>query len=58
MKIILVLMAVHVSNPNDVPGKAYLTFDSMKECERVLSTLEFDLKFKSFEVVGQCQKSY
>lgn len=56
MKVVLILIAMHINNPADRPGKATLEFDSMAQCEKVLSTLEYELKFKSFKVVGECQR--
>ena len=31
-------------------------FNDQKTCEQVLSTMKYDLKFKSFKVEGVCQK--
>lgn len=56
MKAIMILIAVSINNPGDIPGRATLEFDSMIECERVLESLEYELKFRSFKVTGECQR--
>jgi hypothetical protein len=53
---LLILIAVHINDPNDIPGRIELQFDNQKTCEHVLSTLKYDLKFKNFKVEGKCQK--
>lgn len=53
---LLILLAVHVNNPKDVPGKITLEIDSQQSCEQILSSMTFWLKFESFKVQGQCIK--
>lgn len=55
---ILILIAVHVNNPNDIPGKIEILFSSQQSCEYALSTMKWQLKFDSFKVIGKCQKQY
>ena len=52
----MILIAVHMNNPKDQPGRIELLFQDQKTCEQVLSTMKYDLKFKSFKVDGLCQK--
>ena len=52
----LILLAVHISNPNDVPGKIEMTFQDQQTCLQTLSTMTFQLKFDSFKVVGKCER--
>jgi tRNA(Ile)-lysidine synthase TilS/MesJ len=52
----MILIAVHVNNPQDQPGRIELTFPDQLTCEKVLSTIKYQLKFKSFRVEGSCQK--
>ena len=53
---LLILMAVHVNNPQDVPGRASIEFASEAECLRAQATVQAWLKFDSFKVVTVCQK--
>jgi hypothetical protein len=52
----MILLAIHSQNPKDQPGRIELMFNDQKTCEQVLSTMKYDLKFKSFKVEGVCQK--
>jgi hypothetical protein len=51
---LLLLIAVHSTNPNDIPGKLSLEFETKESCEHSLSTLKYWLKFDSFKVEGKC----
>jgi len=53
---ILLLIAVHVNNPNDIPAKISLEFDSQESCERALSTMTYWVKFPTFKATGTCTK--
>lgn len=55
---LLILIAVHINDPSDIPGKIELQFDNQPTCEKILSTLKYELKFKSFKVEGKCIKQY
>jgi|GEM_PF-1167208 len=50
-------MAVHVKNPNDIPGRVEIKFNSEQECMSALNNMTYWLKFESFKVIGQCKKS-
>jgi hypothetical protein len=52
----MILLAVHINNPTDVPGKITLEFEKQEQCEKVLSTMTYWLKFESFKVEGRCEK--
>jgi hypothetical protein len=54
----MILIAVHMNNPKDQPGRIELMFQDQKTCEQVLSTMKYELKFKSFKVEGLCQKQF
>lgn len=58
MEAILIILAVHSKNPNDIPGRLELTFSSMQECERAKETIKYDLKFKQFILDAKCQRKY
>lgn len=52
---IMLLIAVHVNNPQDQPGRVELEFPDQATCERVLATMTYQLKFSSFQVKGRCE---
>ena len=54
----MILIAVHMNNPKDQPGRIELLFNDQKTCEHVLSTMKYELKFKSFKVEGSCLKQF
>ena len=53
---LLILLAVHKTDPNDIPGRVTLEFESQSACERSLSNMSYWLKFDSFKVEGRCIK--
>jgi hypothetical protein len=53
---ILLLIAVHVNDPKDIPAKVQLTFETREDCQRAESTLEYWVKFKQFKVETSCLK--
>jgi hypothetical protein len=55
---LLILLAVHVNDPTDIPGRVELQFRDQRSCEEVLNSMKWNLKFKSFKVEGKCQKQY
>jgi hypothetical protein len=54
---ILLIIAVHINNPNDIPGKIQIVFNSEKECQTALNSMSYWLKFDSFTVKGECYES-
>ena len=54
----MVLLAVSVTNPQDIPGKITLEFPSQQACEQSLQTMRYQLKFNGFKVEGKCIKQY
>jgi hypothetical protein len=52
----LILLAVNIHNPQDVPGKVTIEFESQSACEKAQSTVQSWLKFDSFKVTTQCVK--
>jgi len=57
MKWLLVLLAVNINDAQDIPGRVYVQFDTQYECETAKSTVRSWLKFDTFKVTAQCQKS-
>ena len=53
---ILLLLAVNINNPQDQPGKVEIQFPDQQSCQQALETIKWQLKFKSFKVVGECKK--
>ena len=56
MKWILILLAVNMSNANDIPGRITIEFLTEQECNRALNTMTYKLKFDSFKVSAECKK--
>jgi len=50
----LLILCVSLSNPNDVPGKISVKFNSQKECVAALNSMSSWLKFDSFTIKGEC----
>jgi len=57
MKWLLIFLCVNINNPNDVPGKLTLEFDTKQQCEASLKTMTYWLKFDTFKVVGNCEEA-
>ena len=55
---ILLLLAVNVNDPTDIPGRATIQFRSQQECEQARATVTSWLKFESFKVTAECIKKY
>jgi hypothetical protein len=53
---LMILIAVHISDPKDIPARVMLEFQDQMSCEQVLKTLTYQVKFDSFKVQGQCIK--
>ena len=53
---ILLLIAVHIKDPSDIPAKINLEFPSQESCQSALNSLTFWVKFESFKVEGKCTK--
>ena len=53
---ILILIAVHINNPEDIPGRVTIKFDTEQQCQRAKSSMEYWLKFDKFKVVSECKK--
>lgn len=55
---LMILIAVHINDPKDIPGKITLEFTNEQQCEQTLRTMTYWLKFEQFKVIGKCQKSF
>jgi hypothetical protein len=52
----MILIAVHISNPSDIPGKINLEFKTEQQCKEALQSMTFWLKFDNFKVEGTCKE--
>jgi hypothetical protein len=52
----LIIIAVHINDPSDIPGRVELSFHDQQSCESAMSTIKYYLKFKSFKVEAKCEK--
>jgi len=52
----MILIAVHINDPKDIPGKITLQFQTPQQCEQTLQSMTYWLKFENFKVEGKCQK--
>ena len=52
----LIILAVHLNDPKDVPGRVELTLQDQQTCQQVLSTIKYKLKFEKFKVVAECKR--
>lgn len=56
MEAILIIIAVHSKNPNDIPGRLEIRLPSMEVCEKVKESIVYELKFKQFVLESRCEK--
>jgi hypothetical protein len=53
---LMILIAVHINDPRDIPGRITLEFVDQITCEQTLSSMNYWLKFNNFRVEGRCVK--
>lgn len=53
----LILLAVSLADPTDIPGEIKLKLNSEQECVQTAKTLEYKLKFSGFKVTAECKQS-
>ena len=46
---ILIILAVHLNDSKDVPGRVELTFQDQHTCLQALGTIKYKLKFDNFK---------
>ena len=54
----MILIAVHLNDPKDVPGRVTIEFPDQASCEQSLKSITWSLKFESFKVDARCIKKY
>jgi len=55
---LMILIAVHINDPKDVPGKVTIEFPDQALCEQAKESVKYWLKFESFKVTAQCVKRF
>ena len=53
---VLVLLAMHINDPKDIPGRIELNFRDRESCEQTLQSMTYWLKFNQFKIEGKCVK--
>ena len=51
---ILLITAMHSSNPDDTPAKIYLEFDNQQQCEKVADSMTYEIKYKRYKLEPKC----
>ena len=52
---LMILIAVHLNDPTDQPGKITLEFPDQQSCEQSKATMTYWLKFKNFKIEAICK---
>jgi len=55
---LLVILAININNPQDIPAKIVLEMPSIHECEQILDTMKYTIKYSSYKVEGSCQRKF
>jgi hypothetical protein len=53
---VLLLLAISITDPTDVPGEIQLQFNTYEECIAAAKTMNFKLKFPGFKVTTICKQ--
>lgn len=53
----LIILAININNPADIPGKVFIQFETEQQCIKAKETTKYWLKFDSFKVITECKKS-
>lgn len=56
MKWLLIIFAVHINNPSDIPARISIGFENKETCEQALNSITYWLKFNTFKVVSECKE--
>ena len=55
---LMILIAVHINDPKDIPAKMTMDFPDQQSCEQSLRSMAYWVKFESFKIEGKCVKKY
>jgi len=53
---LLIILAVNINNPKDVPGRMTIEFVTEQACVQAQQSVKYWLKFDSFKITTSCQK--
>jgi len=53
---LMILIAVHINDPKDIPAKVTLEFPDQASCEQSKQSINYWVKFENFKVEGKCVK--
>ena len=53
---LLIILAVNINNPKDIPGRVSVEFATAQACEQARESVKYWFKFEGFRVQSQCQK--
>ena len=53
---ILIILAVHTNDPQDVPGRVEIEMPSLAACQAAAESIRWELKFRSFRVEAKCEQ--
>lgn len=56
MEWILLLTAMNINDPTDIPARVELRFHTEQQCLDAAATLDYWVKFKQFKVEASCSK--
>ena len=58
MSWVLILIAVKIGDPTNVPATIVLDMPSAHVCEQVLDSMRYNIKYSSYRIEGRCQKQF
>lgn len=53
---ILLLIAVHINDPRDIPARVQISFENQAACEQARTDFTYWIKFNNFKVVAECKR--
>jgi hypothetical protein len=53
---ILLILAVHINNPQDIPARVTIEFETQQDCEQAKNSTVGWTKFDTFKIITECQK--
>jgi len=53
---LLILLSINISNPQDIPGRVTLEFETEQQCHKAKESMTYWLKFDTFKVTAECVK--
>lgn len=53
---ILLLIAVHINDPRDIPARVQIPFENQAACEQAQTDFTYWIKFNNFKVVAECKR--